>query len=52
MKALVEEGIAEPGRQSTTRVTKIQNFSMRLLYLRKDKTDEIAEVNGDVEEVA
>ena len=52
MKALVEEGIAEPGRQSTTRVTKIQNFSMRLLYLRKDKTDAIAEVNGDVEEVA
>lgn len=52
MKALVEEGIAEPGRQSTTRVTKIQNFSMRLLYLRKDKTDTIAEVNGDVEEVA
>ena len=52
MKALVEEGIAEPGRQSTTRVTKIQNFSMRLLYLRKDKTDVIAEVNGDVEEVA
>ena len=52
MKALVEEGIAEPGRQSTTRVTKIQNFSMRLLYLRKDKTDAIAEVNGDIEEVA
>ena len=52
LKALVEEGIAEPGRQSTTRVTKIQNFSMRLLYLRKDKTDAIAEVNGDVEEVA
>ena len=52
MKALVEEGIAEPGRQSTTRVTKIQNISMRLLYLRKDKTDAIAEVNGDVEEVA
>ena len=52
MKALVEEGIAEPGRQSTTRVTKIQNFSMRLLYLRKDKTDAIAEVNDDVEEVA
>lgn len=52
MKALVEERIAEPGRQSTTRVTKIQNFSMRLLYLRKDKTDAIAEVNGDVEEVA
>lgn len=52
MKALVEEGIAEPGRQSTTRVTKIQNFSMRLLYLLKDKTDAIAEVNGDVEEVA
>ena len=49
MKALVEEGIAEPGRDSTTRVTKVDKSTLRLLFLRKDRTEPIAGVNAGAE---
>ena len=51
MKALVEEGIAEPGRDSTTRVTKVDKSTLRLLFLRKDRTEPIAGVNVGAEMV-
>lgn len=49
MKSLVEEGIAEPGRDSTTRVTKVDKSTLRLLFLRKDRTEPIAGVNVGAE---
>ena len=49
MKALVEEGIAEPGKDSTTRVTKVDKSTLRLLFLRKDRTEPIAGVNAGAE---
>ena len=49
MKALVEEGIAEPGKDSTTRVTKVDKSTLRLLFLRKDRTEPIAGVNVGAE---
>jgi len=32
MKSLVEEGIAEPGKDTTTRVTKVDKSTLRLLF--------------------
>ena len=49
MKALVEEGIAEPGKDSTTRVTKVDKSTLRLLFLRKDRAEPIAGVNAGAE---
>ena len=49
MKALVEEGIAEPGKDTTTRVTKVGISTLRLLFLRKDRTEPIAGVNVGAE---
>lgn len=49
MKALVEEGIAEPGKDTTTRVTKVDKSTLRLLFLRKDRTEPIAGVNVGAE---
>ena len=49
MKSLVEEGSAEPGRDSTTRVTKVDKSTLRLLFLRKDRTEPIAGVNVGAE---
>ena len=49
MKSLVEEGIAEPGKDSTTRVTKVDKSTLRLLFLRKDRTEPIAGVNVGAE---
>ena len=49
MKALVEEGIAEPGKDSTTRVTKVDKSTLRLLFLRKDRAEPIAGVNAGPE---
>ena len=49
MKALVEEGIAEPGKDTTTRVTKVDKSTLRLLFLRKDRTEPIAGVNAGAE---
>ena len=49
MKSLVEEGIAEPGKDTTTRVTKVDKSTLRLLFLRKDRTEPIAGVNAGAE---
>ena len=49
MKALVEEGIAEPGKDTTTRVTKVDKSTLRLLFLRKDRTEPIAGINVGAE---
>ena len=49
MKALVEEGIVEPGKDTTTRVTKVDKSTLRLLFLRKDRTEPIAGVNVGAE---
>ena len=49
MKALVEEGIAEPGKDTTTRVTKVDKSTLRLLFLRKDRAEPIAGVNAGAE---
>ena len=49
MKALVEEGVAEPGKDSTTRVTKVDKSTLRLLFLRKDRAEPIAGVNAGAE---
>lgn len=51
MKALVEEGIAEPGKDTTTRVTKVDKSTLRLLFLRKDRTEPIAGINVGAEMV-
>ena len=51
MKALVEDGIAEPGKDTATRVTKVDKSTLRLLFLRKDRTEPIAGVNAGAEMV-
>ena len=49
MKALVEEGIAEPGATSTTRVTSVGNgLNIRLLFINKARAEEIINVETSI----
>ena len=44
-KALVEADMADPGNQKVSRVIKIQGRNYRLLFLYKEKAEEVVGLN-------